>query len=346
MVEPLGADEPMVNLMIDEIVELMVEVEKQMVALVVDMKEDLAMLFGDEDFSDDDFEGFANNEEVWEVNEEWLMAPATPPLIPDIPPPSTYEVRGPSTVAVEGYSFTLPTPGFPMPSSMIKDLCTRMGDEIWSGSDGEHPVMDILYWELGWWHTFSKPKEIEEEEKNIQEDINTNPFAPLDPLISLITKEVLKLYSFVELLGLELQLSGTEFVYTKGDDGDVMFIEIIKKNDDSLKEEPKTRGLEVEYFDMFPTQSELAYHKYLMCGPIPLIFLRNPIITEGCPSNLKMPYNVRHVHVEKAYTDLNSSLKIITQMMYNWIMRRKLDPRKIQIEELAISQENFTYATC
>nr|GFD02566.1 hypothetical protein [Tanacetum cinerariifolium] len=71
---------------------------KQMVALVVDMKEDLAMLFGDDDFSDDDFEGFVDDEEV----------------------------GGPSTVAVEGHSFTLPTLGFPVPPSVIKDLCTRI----------------------------------------------------------------------------------------------------------------------------------------------------------------------------------------------------------------------------
>ncbi|GJX39607.1 hypothetical protein Tco_0252910 [Tanacetum coccineum] len=63
------------------------------------------------------------------------------------------------------------------------------------------------------------------------------------------------------------------------DDGDVMFIEIVKKNDDSRKEEPEAGGLEVGYFDIFPTRSELAYHKYLMCGPILSIFLRNPIIT-------------------------------------------------------------------
>ncbi|GKC66002.1 hypothetical protein Tco_1098600 [Tanacetum coccineum] len=83
-----------------------------------------------------------------------------------------------------------------------------------------------------------------------------------------------------------------EFVYTKGDDGDVMFIEIVKKNDDSRKEEPEAGGLEVEYFDIFPTRSELAYHKYLMCGPILSIFLRNPIIAEGCPSNLKIACNI------------------------------------------------------
>ncbi|GKD47882.1 hypothetical protein Tco_1276858 [Tanacetum coccineum] len=53
------------------------------------------------------------------------------------------------------------------------------------------------------------------------------------------------------------------------EDGEVMFIEIIPKDDNSCKKEPKVGEQEVEYFDIFPTRSELAYHKYLMCGPIP-----------------------------------------------------------------------------
>ncbi|GJT02477.1 hypothetical protein Tco_0823646 [Tanacetum coccineum] len=118
-----------------------------------------------------------------------------------------------------------------------------------------------------------------------------------------------------------------------------------KVGDDDLHiEEPKVgenagiREYKVEYFDVFPTRSELAYHKYLMCGPIPSIFMRNPIIMEGCPSNLKIPCNIGHVHVEKAYIYLNSPLNIMTRMMYNWIMRRKLDPR----ENSDVGVNNFT----
>nr|GEV00617.1 hypothetical protein [Tanacetum cinerariifolium] len=37
-----------------------------------------------------------------------------------------------------------------------------------------------------------------------------------------------------------------------------------------------TKGAGVEFIDIFLTRSELAYHKYLMCGPIPSMFLRNP----------------------------------------------------------------------
>nr|GEU35425.1 MAK10-like protein [Tanacetum cinerariifolium] len=110
----------------------------------------------------------------------------------------------------------------------------------------------------------------------------------------------------IHSLGLVPQSSYTELVCTKGDDEDVMFIEIVQKNDDSRKEELEAGEQEVEYFDVLPTRSELAYHKYLMCGPIPLIFLRNPNITEGCPSNLKIPCNIGHVLVERAYIDLNA----------------------------------------
>nr|GEU95048.1 MAK10-like protein [Tanacetum cinerariifolium] len=118
------------------------------------------------------------------------------------------------------------------------------------------------------------------------------------------------------------------------DAGEVMFIEIIQDDDEPRKEgsdegeRATTKEPEVEYFDTFPTRDEQTYYKYLMSGLIPLIFLKNPIITEGYPSNLKIPCNIGHVHIEKAYIDLNSPLNIMTRMMYNWIMRRKLDPRE------------------
>ncbi|GKD17622.1 hypothetical protein Tco_1206780 [Tanacetum coccineum] len=108
-----------------------------------------------------------------------------------------------------------------------------------------------------------KLEENEEEEKENLENIHVNPFVPHDSSISFITKKVLKLNSFFESLGLVPQSSNTDLVCTKGDDDDVMFIEIVKTNDDSHKEEPKVREQEVEYFDIFSTRSELAYHKKL-----------------------------------------------------------------------------------
>ncbi|GKA39390.1 hypothetical protein Tco_0731941 [Tanacetum coccineum] len=54
------------------------------------------------------------------------------------------------------------------------------------------------------------------------------------------------------------------------DDGELMFIEIIRDDDEPQNEDPDegegatTEGPVVEYFDTFPTRDELTYHKYLM----------------------------------------------------------------------------------
>ncbi|GKA86719.1 hypothetical protein Tco_0808430 [Tanacetum coccineum] len=89
------------------------------------MDEDIAMLFGDDDFEDDDSKGF-DEEEVWEVNEKWIMAPVTPPPMPAVPPPSIYKVGGPSTVAAEGHYFLLPAPGLPVPP-LVSDAEVEAG---------------------------------------------------------------------------------------------------------------------------------------------------------------------------------------------------------------------------
>nr|GEY54377.1 hypothetical protein [Tanacetum cinerariifolium] len=100
LLEELGAvaDESMVGPLVDEIAEPIVEAE-----------------------DDDDSKGF-------EDEEEWLIVPVTPPSMPVVPPPSTYEVGGPSNVATEGQPFTLLVPGFLMPPTVIEDLSTRMGN--------------------------------------------------------------------------------------------------------------------------------------------------------------------------------------------------------------------------
>ncbi|GJV39270.1 hypothetical protein Tco_1417710 [Tanacetum coccineum] len=90
----------MVCPLVGKITESMVEMEEQVIAPVVDIKEDIAMLFGDGNFSDDDSKGFEDEEEVWEVDEEWLMAPVTPPSMQLLP----------------------------VPPSMIEDLITRIGN--------------------------------------------------------------------------------------------------------------------------------------------------------------------------------------------------------------------------
>ncbi|GKD17378.1 hypothetical protein Tco_1206536 [Tanacetum coccineum] len=64
--------------------------------------------------------------------------------------------------------------------------------------------------------------------------LNVNSTSPV-----LSVQKVSKLNSFLESSGLVPRLSNTKFVCTKEDDGDVMFIKIIKKYDDSHEEELK-----------------------------------------------------------------------------------------------------------
>ncbi|GJW75164.1 putative ribonuclease H-like domain-containing protein [Tanacetum coccineum] len=84
------ADEQIVSSLDDEIAEPIVEAEEQVVAPVIDVDGDIAMLFGDDDFGDIDSKGF-DEEEVWE-------------------------------------SFPLPAPGLPIPPLVIEDLSTHLGN--------------------------------------------------------------------------------------------------------------------------------------------------------------------------------------------------------------------------
>ncbi|GJS07709.1 hypothetical protein Tco_0364505 [Tanacetum coccineum] len=97
--------EPVVKAEKEQVIAPVVDVvEGQMDAPMMDMEENLAVLFSDDDFGDDALDGFGE-EGVWEVNEDWLMAPTIPPAVLAVPPPSVNEVGVPSTAVAEGPSF-------------------------------------------------------------------------------------------------------------------------------------------------------------------------------------------------------------------------------------------------
>ncbi|GKC31296.1 hypothetical protein Tco_1038590, partial [Tanacetum coccineum] len=70
----------------------------------------------------------------------------------------------------------------------------------------------------------------------------------------------------LESLGLVPKSSNTEFICSKEDDGEVMFIKIIQDYDEPQNEDPNEgegatmEETIVEYFDTFPTRNELTYH--------------------------------------------------------------------------------------
>ncbi|GJU44596.1 hypothetical protein Tco_1201862 [Tanacetum coccineum] len=73
------------------------------------------------------------------------------------------------------------------------------------------------------------------EEEGDPENIHVNPPTPPDPSFTFITEKVLKFNSFFESVRLVPPSSNTELIYTKEEDGDVMFIEIVPKDDNSRK---------------------------------------------------------------------------------------------------------------
>ncbi|GKA09957.1 MAK10-like protein [Tanacetum coccineum] len=80
--------------------------------------------------------------------------------------------------------------------------------------------------------------DVGQEEKGNLRNINSNPHPQPDPLAPITTKQVQKLNSMLESLGLVPQSSNTKFVCTKEDDGEVMFIKIIRDNDKPQNESP------------------------------------------------------------------------------------------------------------
>ncbi|GKE14193.1 hypothetical protein Tco_1421770, partial [Tanacetum coccineum] len=111
-------------------------------ALVMDIKEDLAALFGNDDLKDDASDGFGE-EEVWEVNDDWLMAPTTPYPMLAVPPPSVYEVGGPSSTVAEGPSFPHLAPRLPVPPFVIKDLSICLGNLEYGHGQLEKKVIQV-----------------------------------------------------------------------------------------------------------------------------------------------------------------------------------------------------------
>ncbi|GJX17681.1 MAK10-like protein [Tanacetum coccineum] len=191
---------------------------------------------------------------------------------------------------------------------------------------------------------------------------NTISLPNVPPLF--LNKKVLKLNSILESLNLKTQSSYSRVVCKKANDSDVMLIELIKNNDDLSEEELDENDdvlgeeeFEGDHFDKFLTRSELAYHKYLMSAPFPSMIVSNSIIIEGKPLNLKIPCNIGHVHVGRAYIDLDSLLNIMSRGCYNWIMTTPLEPRKDskspsginnftrRVRGMTIFVGNFTYAS-
>ncbi|GJX27617.1 hypothetical protein Tco_0235696 [Tanacetum coccineum] len=107
-------------------------------------------------------------------------------------------------------------------------------------------------------HTEQQSASHDDEEKENKEE-EDDPENIHDLSVAFITEKVLKFNSFFESLGLVPLSSNTELICTTEEDGDVMFIEIVMKDDNSCKEEPKAGEQEVEYL----TYSRLEVNSHI-----------------------------------------------------------------------------------
>nr|GEZ35435.1 hypothetical protein [Tanacetum cinerariifolium] len=114
------ADEPMVGLIVDEIVEPIVEMEEQLVKKVIQVS--------DVDVADGITIGEISPTILVVEGQVQVMASKMVQAVDRPEQVGTQVEQGPSTADAEGQSFTLPSPGFLVPPSVIEDLSTRMGN--------------------------------------------------------------------------------------------------------------------------------------------------------------------------------------------------------------------------
>ncbi|GJX29526.1 retrotransposon ORF1 [Tanacetum coccineum] len=107
-----------------------------------------------------------------------------------------------------------------------------------------------------------------QEDEGSLGNTNLNPHLQPDPLASIATEQVRKINSMLESVRLVPRSSNAKFICSKEDDGEVMFIEIIRDDEPQCEDPNKGEGSTmegpaVEYFDTFPTRDELTYHRKL-----------------------------------------------------------------------------------
>ncbi|GKE31114.1 hypothetical protein Tco_1450436 [Tanacetum coccineum] len=104
-----------------------------------------------------------------------------------------------------------------LPSDMVKNLKLSTSPVL---SARSYPIM-------------GRAKVNEEGEKDKPKNIHSESSTPPNPSVLFIIEKVLNFNSFFKSLGLVPPSSNTEHICTKEEDGDVMFIEIVPKDDDS-----------------------------------------------------------------------------------------------------------------
>ncbi|GJS16531.1 protein kinase-like domain, concanavalin A-like lectin/glucanase domain protein [Tanacetum coccineum] len=118
--------------------------------------------------------------------------------------------------------------------------------------------------------------------------------------------------------------------------------EIEEEDDDSPK-----------HFDTFPTMNELSYHEWLLKNPLPP-WVKAKVRTDNL-NNVKFSCMIGHFDKKQAYLDMESPINVMSRLHYNWIMSKRLGPRRKpsnpgkiynfvgRVKGLKVFVGNFTY---
>ncbi|GJR77814.1 hypothetical protein Tco_0090179 [Tanacetum coccineum] len=108
-----------------------------------------------------------------------------------------------------------------------------------------------------------------------------------------------------------------------------------------------------KHFDTFPTMKELRYHEWLLKNPRPP-WVKAKIRT-GNLNNVKFSCMIGHFDKKQAYLDMESPINVMSRLHYNWIMSKRLGPRRKpsnpgkiynfmgRVKGLKVFVGNFTY---
>ncbi|GKB57380.1 MAK10-like protein [Tanacetum coccineum] len=126
--------------------------------------------------------------------------------------------------------------------------------------------------------------------------------------------------------------------------------EFEEETEDEIKEEEEDSP---KHFDTFPTMKELRYHEWLLKNPRPP-WVKAKVRT-GNLNNVKFSCMIGHFDKKQAYLDMESPINVMSRLHYNWIMSKRLGPRRKpsnpgkicnfvgRVKGLKVFVGNFTY---
>nr|GEY55746.1 protein kinase-like domain, concanavalin A-like lectin/glucanase domain protein [Tanacetum cinerariifolium] len=125
--------------------------------------------------------------------------------------------------------------------------------------------------------------------------------------------------------------------------------EFREETEDEIKEKEDSP----KHFNTFPTMKELRYHEWLLNNPQRL-WVKAKVRT-GNLNNIKFSCMIGHFDKNQAYLDMESPINVISRLHYNWIMSKRLGPRRKpsnpekmcnfmgRVKGLKVFVRNFTY---